>query len=742
MNLAKKYLASLVIVFLFSITLSFFPVIGVLGYEYSSLSALLLSFISVFISVEVVNNSYYKRVFNANTNEFVASSILVNFSFLFVNFIVGLISSFYKRDCSIESGIAFYLLITLITVFFSTSIGVLTGILFKRRGFIIGSAVLFFIIIYSLWSFYSQFHIFFYNAIIGYFPGSLYDKSISITQSLIIYRGIILLWSLLIFTMVLIIKSLIKGRLNVFLAFAFLFMLSVLTFSYFKQEELGFSYTREYIKKSFLSGTHETEHFVIHYAPGSIAAEEIELIADDHEWRYLEVSTHLNVDLNSKVNSYIYPNKESRKKYFGSLQAAFANPIHKEMHQVYGSFPMPSLRHELVHIISSEFGSGLIKVSPEKGLIEGIAVAVDWQASKTNRHQNAKFLLEKEKLNNNLKDFLGFKFWYYPQSVSYTLMGSYCRYLIDKYGIEEFKEYYRTGYTNVYGQTVDQLIDGWVKFLRDDIEFSENSKEFLEHKFSEESVFEDACPRKTEEFILKGIKKYKGKDFAGAAVIFNKTHSLNNNNSKVKTLLAYSYYYSEDYDELLNMDTTRKLTELDKNIINNLKTNAMWTQKGYDHAYPYFKELIDKALTDSTKEEVALKVDLRRFKGDIKRLFNGYLLADNYFDRFVIMKDINEKYRSYFPAYYILGKMYLERRDYERAASNFEFANARSDKLPSPEIRLESLKLLGISQYSSGDYYGAIRTFTKLAKLDPGRYRNYSHNFIERSMWAVKNHQE
>lgn len=736
----KEYTFSLIIVTLFSIALTFFPLIGVLGFEYAVTSAFLLSFVFIFTSVALTSSAYYEDSYFTNPNELLTKPVLINFSLLLINFMIGLISSFYKRDCDVGSGIAFYLLIPLITWVFSTSIGVLSGVLFRKRGFIAGSLVLISIIVYSLWSFYGQVHIFFYNAVIGYFPGSFYDESITVTSSLVLYRAVILLWAFLIFTLVLIIRSLNKNKVSLFLIFIFVSLTSLLTFTYFKQENLGFKYSREYIKQNLLSETYETEHFVIHYAPGSKEAEDIQLIAGDHEWRYEEISSYLKIDLNDKISSYIYPDKESRKKYFGSFGAPFANPIHKEIHQVYTSFPMQSLKHELVHVISSEFGSDLTRISPELGLVEGVAVAADWPVNKVDRHQAAKFLLSDEKLSRYLKHFLDFRFWYYPQSTSYTLMGSYCKYLIDVFGIENFKKYYKTGSPEVYGQTTDQLITSWVEFLNSNIELTEDERMLLEDRFSEKSVFQSTCSRKTDKLFAKGIRKYKSGDFSGAAIKFRQVHDLSGD-SNAKMFLAYSYYYNNDYDSLFDLDIETGLTEVDANIIRNLRLNALWAQRDLNRPpYIHFKELRSKPLPDNVRREIDLKLDLVRFGKGLRQDMVNYLTADNSFDRFVIIKEVSELYRSYLPAYYLLGRMYFQGGDYKRALNNFKTADSSISELPSLGIQLENLKLFGISYYALGDYDGTIRTFERIVDLAPDqRYRQYARNFIERAQWAINN---
>ena len=332
-----------------------------------------------------------------------------------------------------------------------------------------------------------------------------------------------------------------------------------------------------------------------------------------------------------------------------------------------------------------------------------------------NKHQLAKTLLNKNGVRENLSDFLGYGFWYYPPSVSYTLMGSYSRYLIDSFGIENFKEYYRTGDTDTYNKSEDELLASWTAYLNNEVVLPEDAGKLSEYKFTDKSVFEDTCPRKTEYFISKGFMDYSSDNFYGSTRNFEKAYELNPGNPNVKTALAYSYYYNKDYDKLLNLNTDG-LTEVDINIVNNLKTNVLWDRKGYEYAYPHYVKLSDSSLPNDIKRSIDLKIDLKRFHKNIKKAYKDYLLTDNTIEKIAILEDLKQRYRSYAPAYYLLGKIYLRQGNYDRAIENLEISEIR--RLPGDNLRKENLKSLGVAQYSAGDYYGAIKTFNKLAKMD------------------------
>ena len=86
----------------------------------------------------------------------VSAVFMVNIILLLVVFLVGLASSLIKSDCNIREGIVFYLLITSVSVFFSATLGMLTGFLLRARGFLVGALIIIGTIVYSLYVLYSE----------------------------------------------------------------------------------------------------------------------------------------------------------------------------------------------------------------------------------------------------------------------------------------------------------------------------------------------------------------------------------------------------------------------------------------------------------------------------------------------------------------------------------------------------------------------------------------------------------
>lgn len=734
---SKRVLVSFSIVVLFSILLTFFPLIGSLGYEYSVAIAFLMSFISVFIAAEFINPEYRSEGLRERRYFDVVSSIYaVNFFIFFVSFIIGLLSSIIKKGCFISEGITFFILIPFVTVFFSTSLGLLTGTVYPRRGFFLGSFLIIFTICFSLWDLYFSPGVFFYNPVFGFFPGPLYDEFIPITLTLVIYRIMIFCWGLFFLIVLSFIRGIKYKQVGVWDYLALFIMLFILVFAHYKGEDIGIKYSREYITEKVLTASIETQNFRIFYEQGTQVEKHINLIAADHEWRYRQLREFLRVDPKQKIRSYIYPDNKTRKKYMGAGDTTIANPIHREIHLVYSTFPHPLLKHEITHILSAEFGTRILKISPKIGLIEGLAVAADWNLDGLSKHEWSQTMIRAGDAPE-INDIIGLGFWFAPAKKSYTLMGSFSRFLIDEYGIERFKELYKTGSFTPYSKSLDELTSEWKSFL-DSIYLPEDASILAEHKFSEQSIFESQCPRKVASLKDEGFSAFRDGNYYKAKMLFLKALSFNKTDPVLIDSLAYAYYYNKDYQQLLSLvELDGPLPSVDKAIIENLAGNVLWNTGETERARSVFASLLNRSIPGDLERELLIK---------ISSMFAGQQTEDNMREVFStkdklvqvsLLEEIIRKSPEYSPAYYLLGKLFFINGDYERAARYL----LKSDKggLYNEILDRENLRLLGISLYAIGNYEGAVRTFQRLKSIDPdGILGEYSNDFIKRSEWAEK----
>ncbi len=733
--LSKKALIPIALITLFSILLTFFPLIGTLGFEFSLIIAFIGAFISVFISTEFVNLDLGKRYTRERRfSDLVSSIFALDFLLISIPFVIGLLSSLFRNDCYITEGTIFYVLMPVITVFFSSCLGLLSGTVFPRRGFLLGSSVIIATLCFSIWELYRGPSVFSYNPIFGFFPGPLYDESIPITSTLLIYRFISICWGLLFLFILNVIKGFKNQSVRVWDFFVFLTLILILVVSYIKREELGIEYTRNYMIENFLTGSMETEHFVIYYMQGTPEANNIKLIADDHEWRYKELKEFLEVNSNEKIRSYIYPDTEIRKSLIGAGETTIANPIHREIHLVYDVFPAPLLKHELTHVMSSEFGMKVLRVSPKIGLIEGLAVAVDWNGGIYTPHQWTEAMIRTNSAPE-INEIIGSGFLQAPPSKSYTVMGSFVRYLIDTYGIESFKKVYRTGSFSVYGRGVDELISEWKKFLADFF-VPDKLLALAQYKFSQPSIFQGRCPRRIAALTDKGLKAYDDGNFYEAKKCFIEALGFKGNDPIIIEGLAYTYYFDRNYNELIDLiNKFQALPEVQKNILENLRANALWQSGRIQGAKSIFELLLGSPLPEDIKRGIEIKLSAISSGAEIEKGMREYFSTRDELYQAVILEETIRDFPDYSPSYYLLGRIFYKDGDYKRAVSYL--LESESLRLPSESIEIENLRLLGTSLFAKGDYEKAIKRFQSILNLESNEVpKEYAINFIERSEWA------
>ncbi len=719
-----------------SIALLFVPLAGALGFEYSAVAGFVLSFVSVFISAELISSDTRYHSGGKRISDRVSSVLLVNLFFLAVVYLIGLLGSLLKGDCFIREGTVFFLLIPAVSVFFSSSLGLLTGYVLRRRGFIAGALILIGIFAYSLLELYREPSLFVYNPLYGFFPGPIYDEAIPVTDTLVVYRLVTALWGVLFLALLHLANGFSYRRVGAWDFIKLLVLGVALLTAYSYENELGISYDREYITEKILPASLETDNFVIYYDPSSPEAGHMDLIAGDHEWRYNELSRFLGLDTQDKIRSYVYPDTETRKMVVGAGDTTIANPIHKEIHLVYETFPDPVLKHELTHVMAGDFGTELLRMSPKVGLLEGLAVAADWGGDGYDPHQWSKAIIENG-MAPDIEDIAGFGFWYAPPGLSYTLMGSFSRYLIDTYGIEKFKTVYRTGDFSLFGKSLPGLAADWKKFL-EGVDAPWDINELAKARYGAPSIFTASCPRKVGALKAEGYEYYGSDKYLRARESFTEALGYDGNDPVLLIGLAYSSYYAGDYDGAAGIaGGPGATTEADRSVLENIRGNALWQKGDTDAAAGIFRSLRGKPLPQDLKREIDIKLSalgtggtpeesLREFFSTRDRTLQAVSLTESILDS-----------PDYAPHYYLMGRLLFNSGEYERAIPYLSTAEYLG--LPTEETARENLRLLGVSLFATGRYDESALIWSRTASGGDEESRKYALDFMERTAWGRKN---
>jgi len=236
----------------------------------------------------------------------------------------------------------------------------------------------------------------------------------------------------------------------------------------FARDETGLGSGRRRLAR-ILPNTHESEHFVIHHASGHPQGERLRRLAEDCEWHYHKISQALKLKSKDKVHAYFYPSAQEQWLATGASGFLFAVPWNREFHTYLTSTGAAALRHELVHVLSEEFGCPILRISTQYGLVEGVAVAVDEGYWEDTEIHEAVAAAQKADVLAPAHQFMSTRgFGSMSMARSYTFAGSFCGYLMMIYGQDSFKQLYgsvRPQYKEIYGKHLDQLSRDWEQFL-------------------------------------------------------------------------------------------------------------------------------------------------------------------------------------------------------------------------------------------------------------------------------------
>jgi len=267
-------------------------------------------------------------------------------------------------------------------------------------------------------------------------------------------------------------------------------VLMVLLFS----DRLGFSSSQHYIQQK-LVGNYKTAHFEIIYPAGSVKHEQIEQLGRLHEYYYSKLSHDLNVQSQKRIVSFLYSSPEEKGKLIGAGRTDIAKPWLRQIH-INLTDVETGLKHEMAHILAGEFGWSPLKISRNSGLVEGIAVAVGDDVLYDEPLDRAAALVFAAGVNPDMESLFSiFGFAKVNAGVSYALAGSFCKFLIDSFGIDQFKKLYRSGdFVLTYNRTLPSLLADWRTIVHRQ-HFTTDDSIKAQYLFRRSSIFGKECVR-------------------------------------------------------------------------------------------------------------------------------------------------------------------------------------------------------------------------------------------------------
>jgi hypothetical protein len=431
-----------------------FPLLNVLGLEYAAAMAPFVSFVAGWI----FSRQELPLRFRTWLQWIVRAAGLS-----LPPLVVGLIAAVFIRNCSLLQGVADYLLVVPPAAVVGLSLAVLARGLaatWPRTMFVLlWLAVLVPFILGPLFG--PQ--IFSFNLIVGFFPGFSYDESLGLPGSLIGFRAVTLWFAA---TAMVAGAQMVRARqekrrfLQRRTLIPALASGVVLLAVWWQADRFGWSSSLDRIERE-LGGRRDGEHLVILFPEGELTDEQADRLLAYHEFTYERIRRTLRVRPERKSVSVLYKDAGQKNHLAGGGRTNFAKPWLGQVHLLLSDV-QPALRHELVHVLAADFGVPLLGIGVNGGVIEGLAVALERTTGGESVHRAAAQVLAAGYRGAVEDLFSTTGFFSGNASASYALAGSFSRYLIERFGMQSFKTFYRTGDAQrAFFHDLSALAGGW-----------------------------------------------------------------------------------------------------------------------------------------------------------------------------------------------------------------------------------------------------------------------------------------
>ncbi|MDQ3340789.1 MAG: hypothetical protein M4D80_36995 [Myxococcota bacterium] len=503
------------------------PLLGVLGFELAVIISVFAALMGADVAAALARQLQRELARAPHLERFgfpirtlargVGAAIGLALAIVLIPALIAAVRGLWVPTCDWAFGLQAYLAMPIATAVLAAATGFALGIVVGPRRFLgafVAQLPTIAVAIMATYRFYSEPPVFTYNAILGFFPGNLYDENVQLHWALVWSRIEQACW-------VIALLAIVCARLDVptlrlrrgarpnnrrtpAYAVAVIAICGAL-YLHYESGDLGYAIDGEDIQAA-LGGRKETAHFVIYYANTKDIEADIDLIAADHELRYAQVVRQIGVEPSKKLRSYLFANTRQKYQLFGAKDVEMAKPWLGDIYLDHRSFPHGSLRHEIAHAIAGEFGDPIFGVATRRvlglpvlmspALIEGLAVALDWPMGydRPNPHESVR-AMQDLKQQPKLDQLFGLQFFSVSSARGYTTAGSFLRFLLDTYGAEKLRAVYHNGgdFEAAYGVPRAQLAKEWQAMLAT-LDVPKSQVAASAERFRGTSVFQRPCP--------------------------------------------------------------------------------------------------------------------------------------------------------------------------------------------------------------------------------------------------------
>jgi tetratricopeptide (TPR) repeat protein len=725
-----------VVLILFAIVCTRVPLFNYLGFEFSALTVLLVGYISGILVLVLWRQTNPEC--KSDIWRFIGRSAAASLVLLAIPFIISLANALFVKNCSVGDGVKLYALTVIPGVFFSISLALFVGVVFGKWRKTI------FTVIYILILFHIPFvtlirpQVFAFNPIIGFFPGFTYDETLQVTQRLLIYRfatlaaagcfaaGSVWLWQ--IYQNKRETAHSTRSALPIVELIVIAVLAPVVVIIFTLSDRLGLSSSEDFIRQK-LAGNYKTTHFDIIYSAGSIKRERVEQIGRLHEFYFDKLSYEMKIHSQERIVSFLYASPEQKGRLIGAMHTDLTKPWLKQMHINLADVEL-ALKHEMVHVLSAEFGWSPLRIAPNSGLIEGIAMAIGRTSQIEEPLDRASVMVFASGVHPNLESLFTFTgFIQANPSISYTLAGSFCRFLIDSFDIDQFKRLYAGGdFKNIYQKDLKSLLMEWhTSVEKIHLDYADSIK--AAYFFRRPSIFGKECARVIANLNAKTREYLIHHDYEKAFLSAEQSLRLSRTPDAVfqKAAALFEMRRFKDFIEYVNVklcDTTIGYTLLPLHL---RLGDAYWALDSLAKARREYETMLHIRLSASNEEACALRLEALKNsqeRGELQVYFT-YSMEDTI--RIARLERLTSPI-----ARYLLAREYATKERFAEGARILESVGSMESKT----LEFYRLHRLGKVWFELQDFEKAKDAFVQSFSIAPNIFLQLeTTEWVERCVW-------
>lgn len=646
-----------------------------------------------------------------------------------------LIAGFWNGMCDYATGLAFFTVLPVGSAALGVALGVLCGLLTRRRFLPYALYVLVCLssLAFTISWLMTQAPIFAYDPFFGHFPGAIYDELITVRPALLWFRVETLCWAagalLVASTFVHPAQGLMRARrFSLRGAIAAMLVLGAAGTMRAQGHHLGYFVSSDDVAQA-LGGRRETEHFVIYYPRRGALADRIDAVALDHEFRYAQLRSYFGVEPTGKVHAFLYGSPAEKAKWMGARHVSIAKPWLRQLHLHDMGHPHPVLRHELAHVFGGAMG-GLFGVSAKNivsynvGLIEGLAVAADWSLGALTGHEWSKAAFEFLGARApNITELMGVTgFWSQSGALAYTLSGSFVRHLVERYGVTPMRKAYVDGdFDAAFGKPLATLATEWRAML-DGITLEGVARSAAEERFRRPSLFRRACGHEVARLQTKAAHARDDDEPLVEIAARARARVLEAGSEHRALELAQALWRGGQADRaraLLDEEHSARRDRPEQSSalarIEELRADIDWDAERTAAARETYGRLLSAARLPDDARRLTVKraaIDHDVAGPRVRELFSGRLRrSDQVLDH---LRALVVAAPDFLIGHYLLGRhLYFA---FRYAEAGRALLPAVSGSLPGFELGVEAKRLYAFTSLWLRDYSGAERAFRELSQ--------------------------